>query len=473
MSGSLSFDFELAPPTSVSERDWEALQRVTEAEGLEWMASRPRQELLARGQVFTPAAMARQLMALAERGDVGIHADAADPGAGAGALSVASLARLKQLGGESASLVSFEVDERLHARLGRQVAAAATLFGEGKVAWRIEGDFLTPDGIGHVFRGEVPRPTWLAMNPPYSKLQSGSPVAATLDGLGVRCPNLYAAFLAVGMEWLAEKGTLLAIVPRSFASGRYFAPFRRWLRARAALRHVVVYAGRSNFGKNVLQENVLLAFKKGISQSDTVRITACEDALSPATHDLIVPAGLVLGDLWRFPRSPAHLNALAANARRGRPLLTDQIQCSTGAVEVHRVHETGDGVRILYARDWDASGAFTWGETSKPRVLPVRGLDLPPGKGYVVLKRISSNSDKGRRLQPAWVSRESMGGLMRFGADNHVQYFHAGEDRPLDEATGQRLMGFLRSEEAELCMVATSGTTQVNTDDLAALRWDG
>lgn len=98
------------------------------------------------------------------------------------------------------------------------------------------------------------------LNPPYKKIRSESEHRLILRRLGIETVNLYAAFVALSLLLLRRGGQLVAIIPRSFCNGPYYRPFREFLLARAAIRHIHLFASRNKTFKDddVLQENIIV-----------------------------------------------------------------------------------------------------------------------------------------------------------------------------------------------------------------------
>lgn len=426
------------------------------------------------GQIFTPLSMARQLISLIPDFSVN-DMKYADPGAGTGILSAALLARHSC---ESTlppqSLIAYESDIRLHAQWKQNFGDICTQFGIKKTNFQLFRDFYkNAESILNTGKplqgGKVTR---LITNPPYKKLSANDPISILLKRHGIYAPNHYAAFLALSVEWLEEEGDLLAIIPRSLFNGTYFKNFRNWLSAKVSIEHIVAYQSRSNFGRNVLQENVCLYLKKS-NQRPLIRVTLCEHAEAIATHDLLIPQEQILGGLWKLPSTPAQLNALQENSALPETIESLGLTVKTGSVEVHRPEcKNSYPVRVIYSRDFNDKGEITWGETKKPRTFALgRARHLLPddNSGYVVIKRITANNGNKHRIIPTWISQQSTG-YPEISFDNHVQVFSA-KGNSLSEKVGMALINFLRSEGANLCMSSISGTTQVNIDDLKELRF--
>lgn len=86
-----------------------------------------------------------------------------------------------------------------------------------------------------------------------------------LRAAGIETVNLYSAFVALAVAQAAPGGQIVAIIPRSFCNGPYYRPFRDFILARAALRHLHLFGSRSQAFKadDVLQENVIVRLERG------------------------------------------------------------------------------------------------------------------------------------------------------------------------------------------------------------------
>jgi adenine-specific DNA-methyltransferase len=319
----------------------------------------------------------------------------------------------------------------------------------------------------------LPKPSFLTVNPPYVKLDKSSELSKIMTANDIPVPNLYAAFIALGASWLEDNEHLLCIIPRSFCSGDYFQKFRRWLGQRMSVEHIILYRSRTNF-KNVLQESILCYMTKTPHQSERIRITIADTPTSAPEYDLVMSArDIISEDCWCLPGSANDIELINQNRRRNHTLRSLGVSMTTGKIELHRLKGDQE-IPVIYSKDFTNAGEWVWNETRKPRMVLTqksRILNLPKEGGYVILKRISSNSDKNpNRLFPAWLS-QSTTGYSSVGVDNHIHYLSL-NDQPLSEQQGRRLIEFLKSEEAQAIMRATAGTTQINEADLHKLHID-
>lgn len=456
-------NFKKLEPTIMPDSVWDAILLDIELLSHRHDKITTASEKKKAGQIFTPLKMAKQLISLIDNFDseMCVYADA---GTGTGILSAALLARhAKESLTPPKSLIAYEKDERLHLDWNTNFFKISHSLGMNKDSCKLQSDFYKEASsilnTGRTLCGN--KASRLVLNPPYKKLGSKDSLSLLLKEHGIHAPNHYAAFLGLSVKWLEDKGELLAIIPRSFFNGAYFKKFRNWLSSVMSIEHIVSYSSRSNFGTNVLQENVCMYLKK-CKQRKVIRISHCANAETSPLHDLLIPQEQVLKDVWLLPSTPGHMLALNENRNLPHTIKSLGLSVSTGAIEIHRAEcKNSRPVQVLYSRDFDSKGNLTWEEVKKPRYFASnRGVyNLPAdNSGFVVIKRISANDSGKNRLQPVWVSRKSTD-LNEIGFDNHVQVFSY-EGKPIPEKEGSRLIKFLNSKDTNLCISAISGTTQ-------------
>jgi adenine-specific DNA-methyltransferase len=114
------------------------------------------------------------------------------------------------------------------------------------------------------------------MNPPYFKVRKESACAQAMAHVVHGQPNIYALFLAVATNLLAQGGTLVAITPRSYFNGPYFKRFRKWFFERMAVQQIHVFESRTDAFQEdkVLQENVILKAEKNGDKKDIILTTS-------------------------------------------------------------------------------------------------------------------------------------------------------------------------------------------------------
>lgn len=419
------------------------------------------------GQFFTPRAAADLIASMPRLPDTG-SLRVLDPGAGVGSLSASLVARvLAERPGLTVHVVAVEMDAAVLPALRETMTDMA---GPRVTTEVVEGDFLL-DATGAFVTSPFDEPFDLVvMNPPYGKLAAGSTYRRGLKAEGVDCPNLYAAFMAVGSRLLKAGGQLVAIVPRSFANGAYFEVFRRDLLANLTLDRLHEFGSRSTVfaDTGVLQENVILTGTRGGSRDSVV--------LSLSTgHTDAVEARTVPYDSVVHPDDPRQFIRLpkAEPARETGTTLADLgLKVSTGKVVDFRARDylttaDADGaVPLIYPGNlrggeihWPreikkAQGFLTHDAFSRKQLLP-EGI-------YVLIKRFSAKEERRRVVAAVWDGQGPV------AIENHLNVIHrngVGLDRDL--AVGLSL--WLNSTPLDALFREFSGHTQVNATDLRTL----
>jgi adenine-specific DNA-methyltransferase len=438
------------------------------------------------GQFFTPsraAALIAGMPRLPASGSLRVL----DPGAGVGSLTAALIARvLREAPALGVEVVAVEVAPTVAPHLEetladcRQVAASA---GVQVTATAVTGDLITETtGFGRQI-GPLASPFDLViMNPPYRKLAVGSMERQALIGDGVDCPNLYCAFLAVGVLALKPEGQLVAITPRSFANGPYFGAFRRFFLAQMALDRLHVFESRSTVfaDSDVLQENIVFSATRSAQQGDvtlSVSRSHTDEASvrSTAYSDVVKPS-----DPGQFIHIPTgEDDRRIAEILEGLPckLPQLQLQVSTGKVVDFRAREylldapADESVPLIYP------GNLRDGRVQWP--LPIRKAQalvdcaetaklMLPAERYVLVKRFSSKEERRRVVAVVCESAEMSASQMGF--ENHLNVFHYRE-RGLEELLARGLCLWLNSSVVDTFFRTFSGHTQVNATDLRAMRY--
>jgi adenine-specific DNA-methyltransferase len=443
------------------------------------------------GQFLTPLPVARMMASLLPMQSRTLCL--LDPGAGVGSLCAAAVAAAcrQKHGPEEMHVVAYEIDESLVDYLRTtmdECAAACQAAGIRFVADIRVGDFIRA-GV-ELLQGEAlfgtTRPEIHAaiLNPPYRKIPSDSHMRRLLRTIGIETTNLYAAFLWLTLKILDEGGALVAITPRSFCNGPYFAPFRRFMTRALSIRRVHVFDSRDRAfaDDDVLQENIILHGVKGAPKT-TVVISASEDAeedhlsIREVHHDRLVNPkdekafihlesdefdGLIGEQMRRLPSSLADLEI---NVSTGRVVEFR----AAGLLRDHREGNTAPLIYPVHFRD----GFVVWpsGICKKEQAITLdddaREL-LVDSDFYVLTKRFSAKEEPRRVVAAVFDPRHFP--CERVGFENHVNYFHR-RGRGLLPDFAKGLSAFLNSSWVDLYFRQFNGHTQVNAADLRSLRY--
>ena len=404
-----------------------------------------------------------------------------DAGAGAGALTTAFVTSWQKRtnGTGKVSAHVYELDtamlDVLHKtadELGRKKGIAAEV---------IEGDFV--ERAATMLRLERgPRYTHAILNPPYKKINAGSDHRAFLRAAGLETVNLYSGFVGLAVALMENGGEVIAIIPRSFCNGPYYQPFRRFIFARAAIRHIHLFEARNKAFKNdgVLQENIVIRLTCGVAQGEVTISTSTDDTFADYLETVHPFASIVTpNDADQFIHIPTGDGANLLDAPAFRFRLDELgLSVSTGPVIDFRMRqdlradpEPGT-VPLLYPGHF-SHDRMTW---PKPGFKKANAItDTPetkkwlfPSGFYAVVRRFSSKEERRRIVanvvEPAVLQADMI------GFENHLNVLHEGR-KPLDEDIARGLAVYLNCTAVDHYFRRFNGHTQVNATDLRTMRY--
>ena len=432
------------------------------------------------GQFLTPAKTAKFAAGLFPA--TGGSCRLLDAGAGIGSLSSAFLERCvaRDFNFDEIELTAFEIDEDIRVDLRRLLHGYAS-----KLPFSLEtigGDFVE-QAINEVQFGRGGY-THAILNPPYKKITSNSRCRLLLRQVGIETVNLYSAFVALSLLLMVPGGQIVAIIPRSFCNGPYHRPFRNFILARAAIRHMHLFKSRNQTFKDdgVLQENIIIRLECGGRQGPVTVSTSTDDTF----YDLAARAYpfnqiVFSADTERFihvPTSPEE-NVIESSAFVRYSLADLGVSVSTGPVVDFRlkkhlrdVPEAGT-VPLLYPGHFTDNGMI-WPQAhmKKPNAICHNGDTekwLYPNGFYCVVRRFSSKEEK-RRIVAGMVDVAAFDGVPMLGFENHLNLFH--EDKHgLPQPLAHGLAVFLSTTAVDECFRRFSGHTQVNATDLRLMKY--
>ncbi len=412
-----------------------------------------------------------------------------DPGAGVGSLTAAAVERYVSLGVRELEIVAWEIDAQLHAPLRATLEhCAAWAAGQGlSVQWDLrDGDYIeaTSAALTGELGTELEQFDAVIMNPPYRKANGGSPERLALERIGLAITNAYTAFLALAATQLTPGGVLAAITPRSFANGRYSAPFRRFFFERVGIEQMHLFDSRTHVfaDADVLQENLIFAVRRD-ARPRKVRISLSH-GLEDEPRVREVPAGEILRSddpllFLRIPGEEQDTEIAEAMARLPSSLEDLGIAVSTGRVVEFRAREhlritpEADAVPLVRPNHLKDNGV-RWpdsGRRGKPNALAVDPSSeklLLPNETYVLVKRLTSKEEP-RRVRAAVCDPSAAPGR-QIAFENHLNVFHR-DNRGLPENLAHGLSIYLNSSFVDRYVRQFSGHTQINATDLRHLRY--
>ncbi|WP_217132523.1 Eco57I restriction-modification methylase domain-containing protein [Leucobacter chinensis] len=422
----------------------------------------------ALGQYFTPY-QAAIIIASLPKLPSGTSVRILDPGAGSGMLSAALIDRLLS---DRPDLVihvtAVEVDETQNPLLSETLSDIESL---GNITTElVSSDFLSW-ALSTTQQFDL-----VIQNPPYAKLPTGSESQRLLRMAGIDVPNIYAAFLALGIRLLDDGGQQVAITPRSWMNGTYYANFRHEFVKLAGIDAIHTFESRSKvFGDTgVLQEAIVVSSTKG-RHADAISVYTSHDHCAEASCRTVPYTDVVTDDFIHVPATEADAAAVAWMQQNAHCTLSDLgLTVSTGRVVDFRsrdmlfmepVEGSWPMVNASHIKQGEAHHPVG---TKKPEWFHTDAVResklLVPAGTYVLIKRFSAKEERRRVVAAVWQSARAA------AFDNKLNFVHK-SGAGIDPDVARGLTIFLNSSQLDKYFRVFSGHTQVNATDLRQMRF--
>jgi len=400
-----------------------------------------------------------------------------DPGAGTGILGVAMAQRILDHGAQAVHLFAVEQEPKARAVLNDALEAARAELGDG-FTFEVSGDDVLGLAEPELGRRSLEPFDIVIANPPYYKMPPS-------ELRGGSSPNIYTRFMEVGSRLLRAGGQMCFIIPRSFASGLYFRPFRRDFHTRMTLERVHVFDSRRETfkGDGVLQENIVVRYSKSAPNGGEVVISSSAGSSdTDGAPEVRVPLGKVIDVRDRtavlsLPVSDEDLQLMDLLAGWGNRLADIGLEISTGPVVPFRAESVlksssdgGANVPLLWMQHVRREGVVfpLPGGFRKPEYISGDAPEklLVPNQTYVLLRRFSAKEEARRLTAAVYLAGQVPGANL--GLENHLNFIHRpGGEVSVEEARG--LAALLNSRLLDRYFRISNGNTQVNATEIRAM----
>lgn len=454
------------------------------------------------GHYLTPPSIARFMAACSDYSVP--HMRVLDPGSGTGILSASvceATSRNKTV--KSLHVDTYETDPLLSHLTHRLLEYSREWLAHHGIALTFEvenEDFVLTyaaqpelkaaayeeNGKGHTSRADY---DLVISNPPYFKIRKDDPRALARASVVYGQPNIYSLFMAISAELLSESGTLVFIVPRSFASGPYFKRFRELFFRKVSPSAIHLFESRKEVfkGQTVLQENLIIKAQrcKGSEPSveDKVLIShsigasdIADSQRFPVSMDSVIDLSSENKEL-SIPLCESDLELIRTIRSWRNTLRTLGLAISTGPVVPFRA------TQFLSHSEVDASTVpLLWMQNVRPMraAWPLNGEKkaqqirltsesaklLVKDATYILLRRFSAKEEP-RRLVAAPLFRGWLKADM-VGLENHLNYIH-GISRTIDAELAYGLSALFNSTLLDRYFRISNGNTQVSATELRAM----
>ena len=310
----------------------------------------------------------------------------------------------------------------------------------------------------------------VVMNPPYGRVRLDDAERERWSPYLYGHANLYALFLAAGLEALDDDGVLAALVPTSFLAGRYFASLRSELARQAPLRDMTFVEERGGVFAGVLQETCLAAFTRR-----RPRRTAIASANGKIAE--VAKVASPRGDRpWVLPRRADDAHVAAAAATMPLTLASAGWQVSTGPlvwnrrrVDLGPDRRTGSA-RVIWAADLDGGRLHRDPVRDGLRWLALRASDATVMllEQPAVLVQRTTAPEQQRRVVCVELSLKA---LQEWGeavvVENHVNVIRPREPTPL--LSNAALTAVLSTNTIDRLTRCISGSVALSAYELESL----
>jgi adenine-specific DNA-methyltransferase len=434
------------------------------------------------GQFFTPYEVARFMASLFHvNGEDKISL--LDAGAGIGSLSVAFFEQVSKKSNADLDITAYELDPTVFPILENNLKELTAQKTNNNISFNIISADFIHQGILNFLAGRHKQVDYAILNPPYKKINSDSLHRRLLRKAGIETVNLYAAFVALSILMLKDRGEIVAIIPRSFCNGPYFKPFRYFLLERMNLKQIHIFSARNKAFKddNVLQENVIIHMEKGTAQA-AVKVSSSGGNDFTDYREFLVPFERIVSstDPEKFIHIPAkEENSYTLAFEHFAFSLSDiGVEVSTGPIVDFRSKPflcsmpAENTVPLIYPAhfgkkhiDWPK---INFKKSNAIIFSPETQKQLYPAGFYTLVRRFSSKEEKrrivARVLQPQDVNSNLI------GFENHLNVFHQ-KKKGLPEMLALGLSVYLNSTLIDTYFRQFNGHTQVNATDLRLLKY--
>jgi adenine-specific DNA-methyltransferase len=445
------------------------------------------------GQYFTPPTVARymaeQLSTLPGSFTI------LDPAVGSGVLLCAVVERLINEGSRAhVRIEAYEIDPVLYELAASTMERARV--GAAKRGLTLDvhvhcGDYILESAtqkqptLFSMIEEAPPQFDCIIANPPYFKLNADDPRVQASRALVGSHTNIYTLFMALAMDSLTPQGTGVFIVPRSFCSGAYFARFREEFADRVTIEQLHLFESRGDNFDEVLQENVIVTFRKREHQpepAETIAVSVSQNGADIADVEAHpVPASLVMHRreralFYRLPTTPDDELILRSFDAWSGSLHRYGMEVSTGRVVAFRAEEhlqsfpDNDSIPLLWMQHVKAGRVqHPLRDLRKPQWMSNRADAeslLVPSANYVLLRRFSAKEEPRRLVAGAFLGSQHR--YSKVGFENHLNYLYRRQGA-LTETEACGLAALYNSALFDRYFRITNGNTQVNAAELRAL----
>ncbi|UUC44136.1 Eco57I restriction-modification methylase domain-containing protein [Flavobacterium cerinum] len=444
------------------------------------------------GQFFTPIPIARLMASYCKEGDTTVKI--LDPGCGTAILTCTLIEHLvnTKINIEVIELVVYETDECLVPFSTRVLEYIKSWLKKRDIILNYvlnQYDFILDNykALQKNYRSELF--DFIISNPPYFKLAKDDVKTIAAKELVSGQPNIYSIFMGIAAKLLADRGELIFITPRSFASGNYFKAFRELFFNTVQIDTIHLFNSRKDtFNRDsVLQETVIIkAIKESIDPNKRVLVSSSNgiiDISEPVIKHFNSSELIDLSSrekILHLPTSDKEESILNLVSSWENFLSDFNIKISTGPVVSFRSKQFlqdnyENGTVFLAPLFWlhnVGKMILEWPKEFKDKEKYIRLENasksiLIPNKNYIFLRRFSTKDDKSRLIAAPYFCNYIKSDFI--GVENKVNYIYRKNGHlNRDEMVG--LCALLNSELFDTYFQIFNGNVNVSATELREMR---
>ncbi|RRN74601.1 HsdM family class I SAM-dependent methyltransferase [Agrobacterium deltaense] len=436
------------------------------------------------GAFYTPPALTKRLLDLADEGGVDwATARVLDPASGGGAFLLEAASRMRDALRESEPafvlaqignrLAGFELDP--HAAWLSQAALDIYLSDLALVSGR---DIPLCVKVCDTLE-ETPVPVYdlVVGNPPYGRITLTTAQRLRFARGLYGHANLYGIFTDIALRWTRPGGLIAYLTPTSVLGGQYYTALRRLLAEEAPPVAIDFVHARRGVFEDVLQETLLALYLKGGARArfQVHYLNVDNEREARLTKNGKVGLPDDAGAPWLAPREPSHVGLIkAAEGMAAR--LSDWGYCvSTGPLVWNRFKpqmrsRAARGLHpLIWAEAVTADGRFIFRAEKKnhaPYFKTEAGDDwLVVDQGCVLVQRTTAKEQLRRliaaELPQAFINEH--GGVV---VENHLNMVRATK---APKVTPAAVAAVLNSDVVDQIFRCISGSVAVSAFELEAI----
>lgn len=445
------------------------------------------------GQFFTPLPVAKLMASYCDFKQNSIRI--LDPGCGTAILTCALIEHLveNRNGMEFIDLVAYETDPELISFSRRALDYLKWWLLKKGVTFQyilFIHDFVLDNAKALYDKYNLDKFDLIISNPPYFKLSKDDEKTIAAKELISGQPNIYSIFMGIASKLLNDKGELIFITPRSFASGNYFRAFRELFFNTVQIDKIHLFNSRKEtFNRDsVLQETIILvAIKEDINPNKQVYVSSSVGIKDIDHHSVKYFTLSELVDLnskekiLHLPTNDKEIGILKLVSSWDNHLIDYNIQISTGPVVsfrswefIQNVYENGtvllaplfwlhnvNKMILEWPKQIKDKGQFIRIENSSKSLLI-------PNKDYILLRRFSTKDDKSRLIAAPYFCNYVKSDFI--GVENKVNYIYRKKGH-LERSEVIGLCTLLNSELFDNYFQIFNGNVNVSATELREMRF--